>query len=195
MPVNYYDLLQIHPRAEMETVQRVYKLFAARYHPDNLQTGDAERFRQIREAFEILSNAESRASYDQNLEFNQPTALPVFQSKEFTDGIDAEAKLRIGVLCLLYAKRRANSDLSALSMLDLENLMAFPREHLQFSIWYLKGRRFITQDDRSSFVITPEGVDFLETQLPQNEILYKIFKASESGVMVFPKGLLNGKNR
>jgi curved DNA-binding protein CbpA len=195
VPVNYYDLLQIHPRAEMETVQRVYKLFAARYHPDNLQTGDAERFRQIREAFEILSNAESRASYDQNLEFNQPTALPVFQSKEFTDGIDAEAKLRIGVLCLLYAKRRANSDLSALSMLDLENLMAFPREHLQFSIWYLKGRRFITQDDRSSFVITPEGVDFLETQLPQNEILYKIFKASESGVMVFPKGLLNGKNR
>ena len=195
MPVNYYDLLQIHPRAELETVQRVYKLFAARYHPDNLQTGDAERFRQIREAFEILSNAESRASYDQNLEFSQPTALPVFQSKEFTDGIDAEAKLRIGVLCLLYAKRRANSDLSALSMLDLENLMAFPREHLQFSIWYLKGRRFITQDDRSSFVITPEGVDFLETQLPQNDILYKIFKASESGVMVFPKGLLNGKNR
>jgi curved DNA-binding protein CbpA len=195
VPVNYYDLLQIHPRAEMETVHRVYKLFAARYHPDNLQTGDAERFRQIREAFEVLSNAESRASYDQNLEFNQPTALPVFQSKEFTDGIDAEAKLRIGVLCLLYAKRRANSDLAALSMLDLENLMAFPREHLQFSIWYLKGRRFITQDDRSSFVITPEGVDFLETQLPQNEILYKIFKASESGVMVFPKGLLNGKNR
>ena len=195
MPVNYYDLLQIHPRAEMETVQRVFKLFAARYHPDNQQTGDAERFRQIREAFEVLSNAESRAAYDQNLEFNQPTALPVFQSKEFTDGIDAEAKLRIGVLCLLYSKRRANSDLSALSMLDLENLMAFPREHLQFSIWYLKGRRFITQDDRSSFVITPEGVDFLETQLPQNEILYKIFKASESGVMVFPKGLLNGKNR
>jgi len=195
VPVNYYDLLQIHPRAEMETVQRVFKLFAARYHPDNQQTGDAERFRQIREAFEVLSNAESRAAYDQNLEFNQPTALPVFQSKEFTDGIDAEAKLRIGVLCLLYSKRRANSDLSALSMLDLENLMAFPREHLQFSIWYLKGRRFITQDDRSSFVITPEGVDFLETQLPQNEILYKIFKASESGVMVFPKGLLNGKNR
>ncbi len=195
MPVNYYDLLQIHPRAEMETVQRVYKLFAARYHPDNLQTGDAERFRQIREAYEVLSNPETRSSYDKDLEANQPTALPVFQSKEFTDGIDAEAKIRIGVLCLLYAKRRANADLAALSMLDLENLMAFPREHLQFSIWYLKGRRFITQDDRSSFVITPEGVDYLETQLPQNEILYKIFKASESGVMVFPKGLLNGKNR
>jgi curved DNA-binding protein CbpA len=193
--VNYYDLLQIHPRAEVETVHRVYKLFAARFHPDNQQTGDAERFRQIREAFEVLSDPKARQAYDKNLEANQPAALPVFQSKEFTEGIDAEAKIRIGVLCLLYAKRRANPDLSALSMLDLEFVMAFPREHLQFSIWYLKGRRFITQDDRSSFVITPEGVDYLETQLPQNEILYKIFKASESGVMVFPKGLLNGQNR
>lgn len=195
VPVNYYDLLQINPRAEMETIHRVYRLFAARYHPDNLQTGDVERFRTIREAYDVLSNPETRAEYDRQLEENQPTALPIFQSREFTDGIDAEAKLRVGVLCLLYAKRRANPDLAALSMLDLESLMAFPREHLQFAMWYLKGRRFVTQDDRSSFVITAEGVDYLESQLPTNEILYKIFRASESGVMVFPKGLLVQKHR
>src|SRR5579884_1248731 len=195
MPVNYYDLLQIHPRAEMETIHRVYRLFAARYHPDNRQTGDAERFRVIREAYDVLSDPECRAAYDRRLEEDQPAALPIFQSREFTDGIDAEAKIRIGVLCLLYAKRRANPDLAALSMLDLENLMAFPREHLQFALWYLKGRHYISQDDRSSFVITAEGVDYLESQLPNNEILYKIFRASESGVMVFPKGLLVQKHR
>ena len=193
--VNYYDLLQIHPRAEMETIHRVYRLFAGRFHPDNKQTGDAERFRLIAEAYEVLSDPERRAEYDKQLEENQPAALPIFQSREFTDGIDAEAKIRIGVLCLLYAKRRANPDLAALSMLDLENLMAFPREHLQFAMWYLKGRRFLAQDDRSSFVITAEGVDFLESQLPNNEILYKIFRASETGVMVFPKGLLADKHR
>jgi curved DNA-binding protein CbpA len=195
VPVNYYDLLQINPRAEMETIHRVYRLFAARYHPDNKQTGDAERFRIIREAYDVLSDPELRARYDQDMEQNQPAALPIFQSREFTDGLDAESKIRVGILCLLYAKRRANPDLSALSMLDLENLMAFPREHLQFAIWYLRGRRYITQDDRSSFVITAEGVDYLETQLPTSEILYKIFRASESGVMVFPKGLLSSKNR
>jgi curved DNA-binding protein CbpA len=195
VPVNYYDLLQIHPRAEMETIHRVYRLFAARYHPDNRQTGDAERFRIIADAYEVLGDPEARAEYDRQLEESQPAALPIFQSKEFTDGIDAEFKIRVGILCLLYAKRRANPDLAALSTLDLESLMAFPREHLQFSIWYLKGRRYITQDDRSSFVITADGVDFLETQLPNNEILYKIFRASESGVMVFPKGLLADKLR
>ncbi|MBN9663715.1 MAG: J domain-containing protein [Acidobacteria bacterium] len=193
--VNYYDLLQIHPKAEPETIQRVYKIFAARYHPDNLDTGDAERFRLYREAYEVLSDPAAREQYDLKLELTQPDALPVFQSKEFTDGIDAEAKIRIGVLCLLYAKRRANPDYSALSMLDLEHVMAFPREHLQFAIWYLKAKKFITQDDRSSFIVTAEGVDYLETQLPGNELLYKIFRASESGVMVYPKALLNTKNR
>ena len=195
MPVNYYDLMQINPRAEMETIHRVYRLFAARYHPDNKQTGDVERFRIIREAYDVLSDPDLRARYDQDMEQNQPAALPIFQSREFTDGIDAESKIRVGILCLLYAKRRANPDLSALSMLDLESLMAFPREHLQFAIWYLRGRRYITQDDRSSFVITAEGVDYLETLLPTSEILYKIFRAAESGVMVLPKGLLSQKNR
>ncbi len=195
MPVNYYDLLQVHPQAEMETIHRVYRLFAARYHPDNAQSGDAGRFRQIHEAYQALSDPKTRAAYDKELEENQPAALPIFQSKEFTDGIDAEPKIRLGVLCLLYAKRRANPGLAALSMLDLESLMSFPREHLEFAVWYLKGRRYITQDDRSSFVITPEGVEFLEAQLPNNDILYKIFRASESGVMVFPKALLAPRGR
>ncbi len=163
VPVNYYDLLQIHTRAEMETIHRVYRLFARRYHPDNHQTGDSERFRMIAEAYEVLSNPETRAEYDKQLEENQPAALPIFQGKEFTDGIDAESRIRAGILCLLYAKRRANPDLGALSILDLESLMSFPREHLYFAMWYLKGRRYIVQDDRSSFVITPEGVDFLES--------------------------------
>jgi curved DNA-binding protein CbpA len=194
-PVNYYDLLQIHPKAEPETIQRVYRIFAARYHPDNQETGDAERFRNYRDAYEVLIDPARRADYDRTLEDSQPTALPIFRSREFTDGIDAEAKIRMGVLCLLYAKRRANPDYSALSMLDLEHLMDFPREHLHFAMWYLKAKKYVQQDDRSSFILSAEGVDYLESQLPGNELLYKIFRASESGVMVYPKGLLNGKSR
>lgn len=188
-PVNYYDLMQIHPRAEMETVHRVYKLFAARYHPDNQRTGDEERFKLIREAYEILSDPARRKEYDRQFEQSQPGPLEVFLSKEFTDGIDAEGKLRIGLLCLLYSKRRANPDYAALSLLDIENLMGFPREHMLFSIWYLRSKKLIMQDDRSSFVITAEGVDFLETRLPTDQTLYKIYRAAETGLMVSSKQL------
>lgn len=185
--VNYYDLLQINPRADLDTIERVYRMFAARCHPDNPETGDPERYRLLTEAYKALSDPVKRANYDQEFAVYQAQALTIFLSKEFTDGIDAESKIRIGVLCLLYSKRRANPDFAALSLLDMENLMAFPREHLLFAIWYLKAKRFIAQDDRSSFIITAEGVDFLESQLPHNDILYKIFQASESGLMVYPK--------
>jgi curved DNA-binding protein CbpA len=188
-PINYYDLLQINPRAETETVERVYRMLVARYHPDNQESGDAERFRLLQEAYETLRDPARRARYDAELEQCQAAPLSIFLGREFTDGIDAEARIRVGVLCLLYSKRRANPDFAALSLLDMENLMSFPRERLLFAIWYLRAKRYILQDDRSSFIISADGVDFLESQLPTNQILYKIFRASEAGVMVYPRAL------
>ena len=188
-PVNYYDLLQINPRAEIETIERVYRILASRYHPDNQQTGDAERFRLLTQAYETLKDPAQRKEYDRQFEAHTAGPLPIFLGKEFTEGIDAEAKIRVGVLCLLYSKRRANPDFAALSLLDMENIMAFPRERLLFALWYLRAKRFVLQDDRSSFIISAEGVDFLESQLPTNQILYKIFRDTESGVMVYPKAL------
>ena len=187
--VNYYDLLQINPRAEIETIERVYRILASRYHPDNKQTGDAPRFRTITDAYQLLKDPVKRKEYDRQFELNPAGPLPIFLGKEFADGIDSEAMIRIGVLCLLYSKRRANPDYAALSLLDMENIMAFPRERLLFALWYLRAKRFVLQDDRSSFIISAEGVDYLEGQLPTNQILYKIFRDTESGVMVYPKAL------
>src|SRR5271170_2816436 len=187
--VNYYDLLQINPRAEIETIERVYRIMAARYHPDNQQSGDAERFRGLTDAYQLLRDPVKRTEYDRQFEINPAGPLPIFLGKEFTDGIDAEAKIRIGVLCLLYSKRRANPDYAALSLLDMENIMAFPRERLLFALWYLRAKRMVLQDDRSSFIISADGVDYLESQLPTNQMLHQIFRASESGVMVYPKAL------
>lgn len=187
--VNYYDLFQINPQAELETIERVYRILASRYHPGNQQTGDAERFRLLSEAYQVLRDPVKRKEYDRQFEIAPVGPLPVFLGKEFADGIDSEARIRIGVLCLLYSKRRANPDFAALSLLDMENIMAFPRERLLFALWYLRAKRYVVQDDRSSFIISADGVDYLETQLPTNQILYKIFRASESGVMVYPKAL------
>src|SRR6202790_4339646 len=187
--VNHYDLFQINPRAELETIERVYRLLAARYHPDNQNTGDSERFQIRSEAYQVLRDPAKRKEYDRQFEVNPAGPLPIFLGKEFTDGIDAEAKIRVGVLCLLYSKRRANPDYAALSLLDMENIMAFPRERLLFALWYLRAKRYVVQDDRSSFIISAEGVDYLESKLPPTQILYKIFRASESGVMVYPKAL------
>ena len=41
---DYYEDLQVSSNADVETIERVYRLLAKRYHPDNNGTGDAEKF-------------------------------------------------------------------------------------------------------------------------------------------------------
>ncbi len=179
--VDYYELMQISPNAEPETIQRVYRMLAARYHPDNPHTGDAERFSLLVEANIVLSNPEKRAQYDVARQSVKIQPLGVFSLREFALGIDGEPNRRMGILCLLYNYRRANPDSPGMSILDLENVMSFAREHLMFTLWYLKEKEHVRQDEQSNFVITAEGVDYVESHLTSQHVLYRLLKAAETG--------------
>ena len=61
---DYYELLQISPNADPDTVTRVFRLLAQRYHPDHPDTGNESMFREILSAYAVLSDPEKRASYD-----------------------------------------------------------------------------------------------------------------------------------
>jgi curved DNA-binding protein CbpA len=179
--IDYYEVLQISPRAELETIKRVFKLLAARVHPDNPATGDAEQFRKLKEAYETLSDPNRRGVYDLALEEQSRRPLPVFEMTEFSAGVDGEMNRRIGILCLLYNSRRANEDKPGLSIMELENLMGFPREHLAFAVWYLKNRQYVTSGESSDIIITSEGIDYLESNLPTSRVAYKLLKSAENG--------------
>ena len=176
----YYELLQISPNAEAETVQRVYRLLAARYHPDNPNTGNMEMFIRLREAFEVLGNPERRAEYDEQLRVHQTKPLPIFELKDFVVGVESEGNRRLGILCLLYNRRRSQPDKPSLSLLELEALTALPREHLEFTIWYLKEKSFLRRDETTSdYTITSEGVDWVESKTTSNRLVYRLLKSPE----------------
>ena len=59
-----YETMQLSRNADAETISRVYRLLASRYHPDNRETGDSEKFIRLAEAYRILSDPERRARYD-----------------------------------------------------------------------------------------------------------------------------------
>ena len=59
--VDYYEFLQISPNADVDTIHRVYRFLAARFHPDNPASGDAERFRLLTTAYDVLSDRVRRA--------------------------------------------------------------------------------------------------------------------------------------
>ena len=52
-----------------------------------------------------------------------------------------------------------------MSILDVEALTGRPREHLQFSIWFLTQKRFIQRGDDSALTITADGVEYLENNI------------------------------
>jgi hypothetical protein len=59
-----YEVMQLSPNADAETISRVYRMLAFRYHPDNIETGNSEMFIRLSEAHQILSDPEKRASHD-----------------------------------------------------------------------------------------------------------------------------------
>ena len=54
--VDYYELLQISPNAEPDTIHRVFRIMAARYHPDNKETGNSEKFFLLTKAYAVVSD-------------------------------------------------------------------------------------------------------------------------------------------
>jgi DnaJ domain len=64
-PLDCYEVLQLSPNADAETISRVYRMLASRFHPDNTDTGNSEKFIRLCEAHQILSDPEKRARYDE----------------------------------------------------------------------------------------------------------------------------------
>lgn len=162
---DYYELLQISPNAEPETIHRVYRLLAQRYHPDNQHTGDEGRFRELVQAYEVLADPERRAQYDVAYNESRKTRWqPVAAPEHASNPIEVEQMVRLTVLEVLYEQRRAEPSRAGVFVLDLEQLTGHAREHLEFTLWYLTRKNFVMREDNSKLSITAEGVDYLEQQ-------------------------------
>jgi curved DNA-binding protein CbpA len=174
---DYYEFLQISPSAEADTIHRVYRFLAARFHPDNRETGDAGRFFLLKEAYEVLSNAERRAAYDATRRTSQPEPLSAWI--DFMDNMEGELNRRLAVLTVLYLQRRTNPNKPEVSFRDIEARLGFPRDYLLFTAWYLRTKGYITRADDSEFTITADGVDFVETQRVNIPVLDKLLTSGE----------------
>jgi curved DNA-binding protein CbpA len=162
-PVDHYETLQISPNADPETIHRVYRLLAQRLHPDNKETGNDVRFRELSEAYEILSDPERRAKYDVvHSQQREARWRLVSTGIEAENDFEAERNVRLTMLEVLYTRRRTEPESPGMFATDLEKLTGRPREHLEFTVWYLIQKKLITRGDNALLIITAEGVEHLE---------------------------------
>jgi len=179
--VDYYEVLQISVNAEPDTIHRVYRLMAQRFHPDNQETGNEIRFRQIREAYDILSDPDRRAQYDvTHAQRRQARVRVVNEGVRAENDFQLEQIVRLSTLEALYAQRRVDPAKPGIFLLDLEELVGTPREHLEFTLWYLVEKGLIKRGDNARLLITAEGVDFLEQNYQVNLQRRRLRSHSES---------------
>jgi hypothetical protein len=68
---DYYQILDVHPTCTMLEIKKAYRKLALQYHPDTNNNNPffVEKFKEIKIAYEILSNAESRKKYHSSVYF------------------------------------------------------------------------------------------------------------------------------
>jgi curved DNA-binding protein CbpA len=183
--------LQVDRNAHVTIIRYAYRFLAAMYHPDNSESGDAEKFRIITEAWKTLSDDAKRSAYDMSLGLQDQQkggpaggAAAAPKSKEFgreslphipkTGVTWNEIELRIAVLQILLAARKQRPTSGGCSMRMLLDVLHLDNNEglttIEFALWYLREKGCLEQGERS-FMITAKGLDYLTDQLSKTQIL------------------------
>jgi curved DNA-binding protein len=166
---DYYEDLQISPNADMEMIERVFRILAKRYHPDNAETGDTEKFNVLYKAYQVLSDAEKRAAFDAKYEQLREDRWKIVEEASQSDGFEHDERIRQGVLSLLYVARRQDALNPGMGIMEFEKVLGCPQHHMEFHLWYLKEKGWILRTDSGGYAITADGVD----KMAKNDLLLR----------------------
>ena len=162
--IDYYEILEISPNANSGTIERVFRYFAQRYHPDNHDTGDRLRFDLIVEANATLRDPVKRAQYDIQHKNHSDFRSKLVKEASNSKGIEGDVYIQNKLLSILYVTRRQNIRDPGIGNLELERLSGCPAEHLEFHLWYLKEKAWIEKTESGTLAITAEGVDRVNSE-------------------------------
>jgi curved DNA-binding protein CbpA len=195
--IDYYEDLQVSSNADIETIERVYRLLAKRYHPDNNGSGNTEKFTRITEAYKVLTDPEKRAAFD--VKYEKERTRQFKDLSEACEGFETDQRIRHLILSVLYVEIRKDPSHAGIGLWQLEKSSGWPEKLLEFHTWYLKEKGWIKLTDTGEYAITAKGVDVVEENeltfgkdrlITYNDELSKNSKdseASDSSSKNFPK--------
>ena len=156
---DFYEILEISPNANSDTINRVFRYLAQRYHPDHRETGDAEKFAQIVKAHETLKDPEKRASYDIQNKHTSEYHWNLIEEAGQWDGFEKDEIIQARILSILYVKRKCDLLNPGSANFEIEQLTGCPDEILGFHLWYLREKGWISRLEDGLLAITVEGID------------------------------------
>jgi len=160
--VDYYELLQVSPNADDDTIQRVFRHLAKKHHPDAASPGDPEHFNRLLDAYRTLTDVELRATYDVAYQRHWSQTWRVAAEAATTPDLTDDTAIRHRLLSLFYVQRRRDMRSPGMGELDLERVLEIPAEHLAFHLWYLREKGWIQRLETGQIAITALGVDQID---------------------------------
>lgn len=81
MARSYYAILGVREDESAEGIRSAFRVLAKLHHPDRAGSEGAERFREIREAYEVLADPMERQRYDERLLAARAVSIPIRRSR------------------------------------------------------------------------------------------------------------------
>lgn len=160
--IDFYELLQVSPNADDDTIQRVFRHLAKKYHPDQSDTPDEERFRRLVDAHRVLSDPESRAGYDAAYQEYWNRKWKLVSESGNSASFNDDHEMRDKMLSLFYVQRRRSMALPGLGEYEIARLLRTPVELVEFHLWYLRAKGWIERLESGMLAISASGVDQVE---------------------------------
>jgi Mn-dependent DtxR family transcriptional regulator len=133
-------------------------------------------FNQLKIAFDVLADPARRSAYD-NARRQHPRQ-PLSSTIDFMDDLEGELNRRVAVLALVYHRRRTSPNMPEVTLAQIEERMGFPRDYLDFTLWYLQKKGYVTKTDDAQYTLTAEGVDFVERERGKLPTLHRLLTGS-----------------
>jgi curved DNA-binding protein CbpA len=179
--IDYYEILEISPNANAGALERMFRYLAQRYHPDNPETGDRDRFDLVLEANATLKDPAKRAQYDIRHKERAGTRTASAENLADATGIERDVDIQNRLMSIFYVRRRQNIRDPGVPDFELERLLDSPIEHLEFHIWYLKAKGWIERLDNGMLAITIAGVDRANSEHKSRTINRLLTDRSQTG--------------
>ncbi len=160
--IDYYELLEINPSANVELIETAVRAQLRRYSPQNAKTGDQAKFELVKKAYLALSNAKSRSSYDAGYKRQSGSAPKSIQRTISTEALEDQARKRVSVLTVMYERMLKKPQDGSLTAIEISTGTGYDVVYLDFALWFLREKGYIARTDVGDLRITAEGVEWLE---------------------------------
>lgn len=157
--LDFYEVLEISPNATQDTIDRMFRFLAQRYHPDRSGIADHSKFDLLVRAYNVLREPEKRTVYDIQHKKNSEYHWHLVEDAGDIDGFENDVVIQARILSVMYIKRKRDSYNPGLGNMQLERMTGCPQDILVFHLWYLREKGWILRLDDGLLAITAEGVD------------------------------------